>query len=141
MFARAPAANFTFNAKIDLEADTHASFVPIHFGDVYAEVYDIESLEKVATGNLGPYTVKPHQYAPVQLPVTFSYSAPNATDPTWLRFYNACRNKAQFTDGVRPGLKLRLILSMSIRGLVGKYGSSTTIDNAACPIELPMNSA
>jgi len=102
-FPRAP-ANFTFPAFADLQLNTQGSFIPITFTHLYATVYDLDTGRQVGTGDLGHYTVPAKAYPDILLPITFSYKAPNATDPTWLNWYDACKNtKAQqTTDGTRP---------------------------------------
>jgi hypothetical protein len=37
------------------------------------------------------------------------------------------------------GLQFRLNIGMSIAGLPTKHSTATTVTNAACPIELPIN--
>ena len=39
----------------------------------------------------------------------------------------------------RPGLQFRLNIDMSIQGLPTKHSTATTVTNAPCPIELPVN--
>jgi hypothetical protein len=73
-----------------------------------------------------------------------------------INWYNACKNKIQYTNGTRPGssfswlfsirqlnpqlgLQFRLNIDMSIEGLPTKHSTTTTVTNAACPIELPVN--
>ncbi|KAG9119061.1 hypothetical protein FRC07_006096, partial [Ceratobasidium sp. 392] len=94
---------------------------------------------QVATGNLGGYTVPPKTFSAIKVPVTFSYVGVNSSDATWLNFYNACKNKSQVTGGIRPGLQLRLILELSIAGLINKPTAGTQISDANCPIELASN--
>ena len=37
-------------------------------------------------------------------------------------------------------VQFRLVLDMNINGLIGKRSASTQVTDAACPIELPLNS-
>ncbi|KDQ06969.1 hypothetical protein BOTBODRAFT_140559 [Botryobasidium botryosum FD-172 SS1] len=139
VFNRVP-ANFSFDAKINIQIDTHGNILPVHFNHLNASVYMLGTTQMVAGGDLGPYTAQPKQYIPVQLPITFSYLGVNTSDPTWTAFYNACKNKGQVVGGVRPGLQLYLVLQMSIRGLIGQTSTSTSFANAPCPIELSQTS-
>ncbi|KAF8607018.1 hypothetical protein BDV93DRAFT_468734 [Ceratobasidium sp. AG-I] len=138
-FLRSP-ANFSFDALIDLQVNTNSQVVlPLHFNNIHATVYDVTTSRLVATGDLGDYSVPAKSYAEIKVPVTFSYQAANSSDPTWLNFYNACKNKSQVTGGQRPGLQLRLVLELSIAGLINKPTAGTQINDANCPIELPSN--
>lgn len=42
-------------------------------------------------------------------------------------------------DERRTGLQLRLVLELSIAGLIGKPTAGTQISDANCPVELPSN--
>lgn len=138
-FLRSP-ANFSFDALIDLQVDTNSQVVlPLHFNNIKATVYDMTTSRQVGAGNLGGYTVPAKAFTAVKVPVTFSYEASNSSDTTWNNFYNACKNKSQVTGGVRPGLQLRLVLELSIAGLIGKPTAGTQISDANCPVELPSN--
>ncbi len=73
-----------------------------------------------------------------------------------INWYNACKSKAQYTGGERPGpssshvtlltvlmthpisaLRFRLNIDMNIAGLPTKHSTATSVTNAPCPIELP----
>ncbi|CAE6472437.1 unnamed protein product [Rhizoctonia solani] len=140
-FSRIP-ANFTFDALVSLQVNTNGQVVlPLHFNNIRATIYEVESARQVASGDLGGYTVPAKTYAEIKVPVTFSYEAANTSDVTWTKFYDACKNKAQVTGGKRPSLQLRLVLELSIAGLIGKPTAGTQINDAACPIELAANAA
>ncbi|KAF8755239.1 hypothetical protein RHS01_05725 [Rhizoctonia solani] len=132
---------------------------PIAFNNIRATIYEVESARQVASGDLGGYTVPAKTYAELKVPVTFSYEAANTSDVTCgffpfrflhtvfdtalkgTKFYDACKNKSQVTGGKRPSLQLRLVLELSIAGLIGKPTAGTQINDAACPIELAANAA
>lgn len=97
-------ANFTFYASLDVEVDTNANFIPLHFNSWRSEIFDLNTGEKIATGDWGSYTLPAKQYTRIFLPVTFSYTAANTTDKTWAKVYNACRNSNQFENNKRPGM-------------------------------------
>jgi hypothetical protein len=97
-------ANFTFYASLDVEVDTNANFIPLHFNSWRSEIYELNTNEKIATGEWGSYTLPAKKYTRVFLPVTFSYAAANVSDKTWANVYNSCRNKNQFADNKRPGM-------------------------------------
>ncbi|KAH7337057.1 hypothetical protein B0J17DRAFT_718955 [Rhizoctonia solani] len=140
-FSRIP-ANFSFDALIALQVNTNGQVVlPLHFNKIHATVYDVTTSRQVASGDLKGYSVPAKSYAELKVPVTFSYEATNSSDATWLNFYNACRSKSQFTNGQRPGLQLRLVLELSIAGLIGKPTAGTQINEANCPVELSPNAA
>ncbi|KAF7299490.1 hypothetical protein MIND_00899100 [Mycena indigotica] len=138
-FSRVP-ANFSFPAFANLQVDTNSNNLPLRFQHLRAKLYDLDSGFLIATGDLGHRTLKANEFVNVQLPLNFSYVATNDSDTTWLNWYNGCKNKVQFADGKRPVVKFNLVLNMAIAGLVGTYGSSTTVNGAACPIELPTSS-
>ncbi|KAJ1303261.1 hypothetical protein OPQ81_011458 [Rhizoctonia solani] len=140
-FSRIP-ANFSFDALVSLQVNTNGQVVlPLHFNNIHATIYDVTTSRQVASGDLGGYTVPAKAYTQIKVPVTFSYEAANSSDTTWLNFYNACKNKSQVTGGQRPGLQLRLVLELSIAGLIGKPTAGTQINDANCPIELATNAA
>ncbi|KAF8713296.1 hypothetical protein RHS03_00974, partial [Rhizoctonia solani] len=158
-FSRVP-ANFSFDALVSLQVNTNGQIVlPLHFNNIRATIYEVESARQVASGDLGGYTVPAKTYAELKVPVTFSYEAANTSDVTCgffpfrflhtvfdtalkgTKFYDACKNKSQVTGGKRPSLQLRLVLELSIAGLIGKPTAGTQINDAACPIELAANAA
>ncbi|KAG8956024.1 hypothetical protein FRC04_006473 [Tulasnella sp. 424] len=137
-FNRYP-ANFSFTGGVDLQADTHGSYTPVHFKNITAEMYSADTFKLVATGSTGPLTMPAKSYFPLALNMTFSYSAVNTTDQTWNLFHDACQNKIAIVGGNRPGLNVRLLLTMQIAGLVGSYGAATLLSNVPCPIQLPLS--
>ncbi|KAG8897668.1 hypothetical protein FRC00_003961 [Tulasnella sp. 408] len=138
-FNRYP-ANFSFTGGVDLQADTHSSYIPVHFRNITAELYSADTFKLVATGSTGALTMPAKSYVPLPLNMTFSYTAVNTSDETWNLYYNACQNKIAVVGGERPGLNVRLILKMQIAGLIGSYGAATLLSNVPCPIQLPLNS-
>ncbi|KAG9017935.1 hypothetical protein FRB90_000117 [Tulasnella sp. 427] len=138
-FNRYP-ANFSFTGGVDLQADTHSSFVPVHFTNITAEMYSAETSKLVATGSTGSLTIPAKSYVPLPINMTFSYAALNTSDATWDLYHNACQNKIAIVNGTRPGLNIRLVLKMQIAGLIGSYGTSTLLSDAPCPIQLPLTS-
>lgn len=99
-------ANFTFYSSIDVQVDTNANFLPLHFNSWRSEIYELNTGKKVATGDWGSYTLPAKKYTRILLPVTFNYTAANTTDQTWANVYNSCKNKNQFPDNTRPGMFL-----------------------------------
>ncbi|KAI0823973.1 hypothetical protein BC628DRAFT_1411231 [Trametes gibbosa] len=138
-FSRAP-ANFSFPGQIVMQADTGSNFLPLTFNNIHGTVYDLQTSRAVATGDTGKLTVPARDLPIITLPLNFSYVATNDSDQTWSNWYNGCRNKAVYTDGKRPAVQFRLILDMSIQGLIGKKSTSTNVNDAACPIQLPLDS-
>ncbi|THV03632.1 hypothetical protein K435DRAFT_774860 [Dendrothele bispora CBS 962.96] len=137
-FERLP-ANFTFPAFADLRIDTGNNYLPLHFNNLIATVLDSETGKEVGHGDLGSYTIPAKSLSEVLVPLNFTYTAVNFTDPTWENWHDACQNAAVSQGGVRPGLNFRLVIEMHIAGLVGTRSASTQVANAACPIELPQN--
>lgn len=82
-------------------ADASRSYVPVQFSNLQAKLYDIETNKVIATGDLGKHKVDNAVNQPIILPVTFSYSAINVTDPTWVHIYDACGHL--WPGVVRPG--------------------------------------
>ena len=78
---------------------------------------------------------------------------------TGTNWYDACKNKALITGGVRPGklfvvlpshksltnapagVNFRLDIFMNIAGLTGQHSAVNQVSSATCPIELPLNSS
>lgn len=138
LFSVAP-ANFSFPAFASLQLDTGATFLPLTFTHMRAQVIDSETNALVATGDLGHATVPAKRFYNILLPLNFTYSATNSSDETWKTWHAACMNSAIYPNNTRPGLNFRLVLDMSINGLVGSQGASTLVNNANCPVELPLN--
>ncbi|KAI0320954.1 hypothetical protein OF83DRAFT_457197 [Amylostereum chailletii] len=139
LFSVSP-ANFSFAAIADLQVHTPDNFLPLTFKGIDATVTDLNTRRQVATGHLGHLTVPAKEFTEIQMPLNFSYSAVNNSDATWVSWHKACENKALTTDGNRD-VQFRLVIQMDIAGLPSKHSTSTTVTNAACPIELPQNAA
>ncbi|KAK4688985.1 hypothetical protein P7C73_g1123, partial [Tremellales sp. Uapishka_1] len=136
-FSRTP-ANYSFTGNMNLLADATNSYLPVHFSSLEATLYDLTTSKAIATGNYGNHFVKKAQNVPVVIPIEFSYAAPNSSDTTWLDMYNACEHIYQGTT--RPSLGFRVIVKMSIIGLVTHPESSAIIDGVTCPFERASNS-
>lgn len=139
-FGRFP-ASFTFNASLDVHLDTGKNFLPLKFKHMHAEVASLDTLKKIGEGDLYGYVLPAKAFTRVLIPVTFNYTAANTSDTTWSTVYNACRNKNQYTGGVRPGINLSVAVSMDIAGLVTKSTTSATLTEAPCPFELSNNNS
>ncbi|WWD18980.1 hypothetical protein CI109_103437 [Kwoniella shandongensis] len=136
-FNRTP-TNFSFSGNLNLYADASSSYLPVHFTSLQAKLYDLTTDKLIATGDWGNHRIAHKDQQPVLLPVTFSYSALNTSDTTWNDMYDACGHL--WTGTTRPDLKFRLVLRMSIMGLVNHPEQSTQISDVTCPFELPGNS-
>ncbi|PIL35102.1 hypothetical protein GSI_02890 [Ganoderma sinense ZZ0214-1] len=138
-FSRSP-ANFSFPGMMKLQADTGGNFLPLTFNNIHGTVFDLTTNREVATGDTGHLTVPAKQFPVVNLNLNFTYSAVNDSDITWNNWYNACKNKAVVSGGVRQSVQFRLVLDLDIAGLIGKRSASTEVTDGACPIELPTTS-
>ncbi|KAF8645181.1 hypothetical protein AX16_008008 [Volvariella volvacea WC 439] len=139
-FSRAP-ANFSFPAYAYLEVNTDSNWLPLTFNSIHAQVFDMDTTRLVGTGDIGRLTLPAKTFSQLHFPLNFSYLATNDSDQTWKNWYESCRNRALYSDGVRPSLKFRLHIEMSIAGLPKKASTSTQVNNAECPIELAQNAA
>jgi len=135
-FSRFP-ANFSFAGAISLQVDTTSNFLPLVFNHLDAQVYDLDSFRLIGTGHLNHTKLPAKAFTDLSLPLNFTYLATNDSDLTWINWYNACKNRIQYTGGVRPGVQFRLNINMDIAGLPTQHSTATTVTNAACPIELP----
>ncbi|TFK90996.1 hypothetical protein K466DRAFT_583221 [Polyporus arcularius HHB13444] len=138
-FSRSP-ANFSFPGLMQLQADTGSNYLPLTFKNIHGTVFDLTTERPVATGDTGHLTLPAHSLPVFNLNLNFTYAAVNDSDATWNNWYNACRNKAIYTNNERPAVQFRLVLDMNIVGLIGTKSASTQVNDAACPIELPLNS-
>ncbi|EMD39611.1 hypothetical protein CERSUDRAFT_46114 [Gelatoporia subvermispora B] len=138
-FSRVP-ANFSFPAIAQLQADTNSNYLPLDIKNIHASVFDLDTSRQIGFGDTGHLKLPANAFPLVNIPLNFSYVASNDSDQTWANWYNACRNRGNYADGQRPPIKFRLILAMDILGLVGSQSTSTTVDNAPCPIELSLDS-
>ncbi|BEJ16747.1 hypothetical protein CspHIS471_0601480 [Cutaneotrichosporon sp. HIS471] len=135
-FARTP-ANFTFDANLQLLADSSASYVPVQFSNAEAKILDIDTGVVIANGKLGKYTLQKGKNVPVAFPVTFSYAAINGTDPTWSNMYNACKHL--FPGQERSSMKFRVEVKQFIVGMIPNPISTASLLGITCPFELPAN--
>ncbi|OJA09442.1 hypothetical protein AZE42_02617 [Rhizopogon vesiculosus] len=138
-FSRYP-ANFSFPALADIQVDTTSNIIPLTFNHISAQVWDPATNLQVGTGYFGKDTLPAKSYPIIQIPLNFSYVASNDSDPTWNEWYNACKNTGLYANGSRPGVNFKLILTMDISGLLSTASTSTQVDAAPCPFELPINS-
>lgn len=115
-FSRAP-TNFSFPAAASLQLNTQSSYLPVKFTHLHASVYDLDTNRLVGTGNTAEFTVPAKSFPKILLPLNFTYIAVNASDQTCesslpaivalsndcigLNFYDACKNKAIYSDGKR----------------------------------------
>jgi hypothetical protein len=139
-FSRAP-TNFTFPAYAQIEISTQANYLPLTITHLDAKLYDLETNRQVAFGTMGKKTFPAKSYPQFSLPMNFTYTALNDSDPTWKSWYDSCKNRALYADGQRPAVKFRLIFEMSIRGLIGSKAATTQSNSAECPIQLPQNAS
>jgi len=138
-FSRSP-ANFSFPALVNVQVDTSSAVISTHISGIDAQLFCLDTNVPVGGGHFDGMTIAAHKFQPVSIPVTFNYSTVNDTDTTWLQFYSACRNPSQYSDGVRPGFNIQLLLTTHIAGLLSGVKSSTQITKVNCPFELPNNS-
>ena len=96
-FSRIP-TNFTFTGELNLygqlchpqdggmtsshPADTSASYIPIQFSSLHATLYDLNTNEAIGTGDWGSHSLSHGSMVPLVIPLTFSYTALNASDTT-----------------------------------------------------------
>lgn len=153
-FSRSP-ANFSFPATAQIQLDTTSNIIPITFNHIGAQVWYPSSGFQIGSGYFGRVTLPAHGFPIIEVPLNFSYIAPNDTDPTWVAWYDACKNSGTYTNGVRPGtfcapflhaktnvhchgsgVNFEIILTMDIQGLPTTSTQSAQINAAACPFEL-----
>ncbi|KAG9308846.1 hypothetical protein JVU11DRAFT_8606 [Chiua virens] len=139
-FSRSP-ANFSFPAMAEIQMDTSSNIIPLVLNHVDAQVWYPSSNFQIGSGYFGKATLPANSYPIISIPLNFSYVASNDTDPTWVAWYNACKNPGTYTDGVRPGVGFEIILTMSIQGLLSTTTASASVSSGACPIELSITSA
>ncbi|KAF9005520.1 hypothetical protein BDQ17DRAFT_1389814 [Cyathus striatus] len=121
-FSRVP-TNFSFPAFASLQLDTNSNFLPLH-----------------SSRSKRRKTVPAKSFPEILLPLNFTYIASNDSDQTWLNWYNGCKNRILYADGIRPAVKFRLVLDMNILGLPTHHTTATQVSDADCPIELSINS-
>jgi len=138
IFSRSP-TNFSFPAFASLQFDTTNNFLPVHFTQLSASVYDLDSNLQVGSGSYARGSFPAQSFPAILLPINFTYITSNTSDQTWLNWYNACRNAQFYPGSTRPSLKFRLVLEMNILGLPGQHGSTSQTSDASCPVELPVN--
>ncbi|KAH9030373.1 hypothetical protein EDB85DRAFT_2074321 [Lactarius pseudohatsudake] len=96
------------------------------FKHLDAQLYDLEFVPSRRDGSLEPHQVPSKEILKHTDTLNFTYVATNDSDQTF-----------QYTGGVRPALRFRLNIDMSIAGLPTKHSTATSVTNAQCPIELP----
>jgi hypothetical protein len=80
-FSRTP-ANFSFDTSLNLQIDTQSNLVPLHFNKIHADVFDSDTNNRVAQGDISGHTFPPKAFNTFSFPVTFNYTAFNDTDQT-----------------------------------------------------------
>jgi hypothetical protein len=75
-------ANFSFPAFAELEIDTGSNFIPLEFTHLNALVFDLDTDNKVGSGDIFKLTVPAKKFTKLQLPINFSYVADNSSDIT-----------------------------------------------------------
>jgi hypothetical protein len=139
-FSRAP-ANFSFPAIADLQVNTQANWLPLTINSLHANVFDLVTAREVGRGEVGKMTFPAKAFPRLSLPLNFTYLSTNDSDQTWKNWYDGCKNRALYPEGIRPALKFRLHMELDIAGLPTKHSIETQVSNAECPIELAQNAA
>lgn len=130
--------NFSFTGELHLMADSSSSWIPVQFTDAVASVYDVATMKKIASGNLGKYKMSRGIANAVRFPITFSYSAVNTSDETWTNMYDSCQY--QFNGVQRSTMNIRVEVKQSIVGLTGHPISTDTITGVTCPFSFSSSS-
>lgn len=102
-FSRSP-ANFTFPAVAEIQVDTTSNIIPLTFNSISAQVWYPSSNMQIGTGYFGKKTLPAKSFPVIQIPLNFTYIATNQTDPTWVAWYDACKNSGLYPNGIRPGV-------------------------------------
>lgn len=63
-------------------ADASSSFLPVHVNSLATTVYDLNTNKVIATGDTENFVIPHKANQPLTLPVTFLYTAVNASDTT-----------------------------------------------------------
>ena len=103
LFSRSP-ANFTFPAFAQIQVDTTSNIIPLTFDSISAQIWYPSSNMQIGTGYFGKKTLPAKSFPVIQIPLNFTYIATNQTDPTWVAWYDACKNSALYPGGTRPGM-------------------------------------
>jgi hypothetical protein len=103
----------------------------VQFSNAQAKIFDSETMNLIATGELGRYKMPRGKAIPVKFPVKFAYTALNSSDVTWWNMYNACQY--QWNGVTRDVLNWRLEIKESIVGMVPHPTIATTLVGAVCP--------
>lgn len=120
IFSRSP-TNFSFPAFASLQVDTTSNFLPVHFTQLEATVYDLDTSRQVGTGSYSHHSLPAQTFPPIDLPLNFTYITSNSSDVTCQssrfimifspiyvfdlpgnNWYDACRNPEFSTGGARP---------------------------------------
>lgn len=80
-FSRTP-ANFSFEANLDLQVDTGSNFLPLKFSRLSAQLFDLQTENLVAAGNITGRSFPAKKFTEFLLPLNFTYVALNDSDPT-----------------------------------------------------------
>jgi hypothetical protein len=91
-FSRSP-ANFSFPGFAELQINTQENFIPLKFTHLTAEVFDLDTTEKIGTGDWGSHTVPAKSFYNMQLPLNFTYAASNDSDATCKSTRTLCHSR------------------------------------------------
>lgn len=100
-------------------------------------VYDSNTQKRVGKGSLDHFSFPGRKKTVFKFPVHFEWQSLNSTgDQTFDDFYKACAPIYGQNSPPRPGLNLRVELTMNIDGLIGQKGTSTSFNSLKCPFTL-----
>jgi len=92
----------------------------LKFNRLHASVYDLDTNRLIGTGNYAKISLPAKSFPDILLPLNFTYVATNSSDQTCQfyllsllsnpltfvdsdqNWYNGCKNKGLFSDGIRP---------------------------------------
>ncbi|KAK4047194.1 hypothetical protein OIO90_006257 [Microbotryomycetes sp. JL221] len=126
--------NYSFKSDLFIDIDAKSSIIPVTFKSFQVTLRRSETNVVLAQGPRAGFTVPGRKSSVYAVPLTWSGSFGDATDPNFVAVYSAC-------GPIYPTVTRDLLnLTMSATyELVGRIGTFTTdrqsIEGVACPVE------
>ncbi|KAK4050891.1 hypothetical protein OIV83_003313, partial [Microbotryomycetes sp. JL201] len=111
--------NFSFRSDLFISINAKSSIVPVHFRSFQVEIRRLETNVVIARGPQTGFTVPGHKSNVYAVPLTWSGSYGNATDPNFQAIYSACG--PIYPTVTRSLLNLTMAAEFQIVGRIGTF--------------------
>ncbi|ORY89175.1 hypothetical protein BCR35DRAFT_350657 [Leucosporidium creatinivorum] len=133
-FVSSTYGNYSFLSDLHVEINADDSYVPVQYSSFHVELRMFETDEIVAQGPRTGLKVEGRKKTVYAIPLTWSGSFGNATDPTFSAIYSACQHK--YDTVTRQTLNLTMTVEGSVVGRIGSHTTErATVRGVECPVQ------